>query len=168
MGPAPPINFSTCPAPPKGTYAQTACFQGGVPSTSVDGIVRLAKAFPELPTRQLEVMQQAGAPRKKPKASATVHGLSRRQVLITVGPPAVNPNCGVLLEWIHTQLALHHSSLVVESAMITRDGFAVSTAGVASEGDLLCVREGARLALPDDGCACLPSAGKHTKVNLNS
>jgi hypothetical protein len=24
MGPAPPINFSTCPAPPKGTYAQTA------------------------------------------------------------------------------------------------------------------------------------------------
>jgi hypothetical protein len=149
MGPAPPINFSTRPAPPKGTYAQTARFQGGIPSTSVDGIVRLAKAFPELPTRQLEVMQQAGAPKKKPKASATVHGPSRRQVLITVGPPAVNPNCGALLERICTQLALHHSTLVVESATITRDGFAVSTGGVATESDLLRVREGARLAFPE-------------------
>jgi hypothetical protein len=66
-----------------------------------------------------------------------------------VGPPAVNPNCGVLLERIRAQLALHHSSLVVESATITCVGFAISTVSVASDGDLVRVREGVRLALPE-------------------
>jgi hypothetical protein len=133
----------------------------------VDGIVRLAKAFPELPTRQLEVMQQAGAPKKKPKASATVHGPSSRQVLITVGPPAVNPNCGALLEHIRTQLPSTTLSLVVESATITRDGFAISTAGVATESDLLRVREGARLALPECSHvdAALPSSTSFLKLS---
>jgi hypothetical protein len=57
--PPPPINLSTKPPPVKGTYAKTAQFTGGLPPSSVDSIVRLAKAFPELPTKQLEVMNRA-------------------------------------------------------------------------------------------------------------
>jgi hypothetical protein len=91
LGPPPPINCATRP-PPKGSYAQTACLDGGVPRSSVDGIVRLAKAFPELPTKRLKVMQRAaGLPHKVPRASATVHGPSRRQVLVTIHPAQGTP-----------------------------------------------------------------------------
>jgi hypothetical protein len=86
LGPPPPINRTTRP-PPRGSYAQTAHLDGGVPHSFVDGIVRLAKAFPELPTKQLEVMQRAaGPPRKAPRVSATVHGPSRHTFWNPNGP----------------------------------------------------------------------------------
>jgi len=40
------------------SFAQAAAFPGGVvPSSSVDGLVQLAKAFPELPMEHLMAMQ---------------------------------------------------------------------------------------------------------------
>jgi hypothetical protein len=84
-GPLPPINFSTRPAATgKATYASTARFPGGLPQASVDGIVRLAKVFPELPTKQLQTMQAAAGPKKRSKSTPTVHGPSRRQVFVSV------------------------------------------------------------------------------------
>jgi hypothetical protein len=141
LGPPPPINRTTHPPPPRGSYAQTARFDGGVSRSSVDGIIRLAKAFPELPTKRLEVMQRAaGPPRKAPKASATVHGPSRRQVLVTICPTQGTPVPEHLLKTVRSQLALHHSSLVVESAVVSRNGYSVATSTVASDSDLLQIR----------------------------
>jgi hypothetical protein len=54
LGPPPPINHATRPLPRR-SYAQTARLDGGVPCSSVDGIVRLAKAFLELPTKRLDI-----------------------------------------------------------------------------------------------------------------
>jgi hypothetical protein len=48
LGPPPPINCATRP-PPKGFVCSDHLPGGGVARSSVDGIVRLAKAFPELP-----------------------------------------------------------------------------------------------------------------------
>jgi hypothetical protein len=147
LGPPPPVNCATHPPPPgKGSYAQTTRFDGGVSRSSVDGIVRLAKAFPELPTKRLEVMQRAaGPPHKAPRASAMVHGPSRRQVLVTIRPAQGTPNPEHLLKTIRTQLALHHSSLVVELAVVSRDGYSVVMSTVASDSDLLQVRGVARM-----------------------
>jgi hypothetical protein len=79
-GPPPPVNRATHPKD-KGMFASVAK-SGPIPSSSVDGIVRLAKAFPELPTARLADMQcQAGLSKpKEAKAPSTVHGPSRRQV----------------------------------------------------------------------------------------
>jgi hypothetical protein len=130
----------------------------------MDGIVRLAKAFPELPTKQLEVMQRAaGPPRKVPKVSATVHGPSRRQVLVTICPTQGTPNPEHLLKTARSQLALHHSSLVVESATVSRNGYSVVTSTVASDSDLLQIRGAARMCHPDaDHVDVLSEAGRCT------
>jgi hypothetical protein len=167
LGPPPPINRATWPPPPRSSYAQTACLDGGVSRSSVDGIVRLAKAFPELPTKQLEVMQRAaGPPRKAPRASATVHGPSRRQVLVTIRPTQGTPNPEHLLKITRSQLALHHSSLVVESAVVSRDGYSVVTSTVASDSDLLQIRGAARLCHPgaDHVDAALPTSTSYLKL----
>jgi hypothetical protein len=55
-GPPPPVNCATHPKD-KGTFAAVAR-SGPIPSSSVDGIIRLAKAFPELPTARLADMQR--------------------------------------------------------------------------------------------------------------
>jgi hypothetical protein len=105
LGPPPPVNRATCPPHPRSLYAQTARFEGGVSHSSMDGIVRLAKAFPELPTKRLEVMQRAaGPPRKAPRASATIHGPSRRQVLVTICPAQGTPNPEHLLKTARSSL----------------------------------------------------------------
>jgi hypothetical protein len=110
----------------------------------------LVKAFPELPTKWLEVMQRAaGPPCKAPKVSATVHGLSRRQVLVTICPALGTSHLENLLQQIHIQLALHHSLLVVELAVVSCDGYSVVTSTIASDSNLLWFRERARLAHPD-------------------
>jgi hypothetical protein len=166
LGPPPPINRATCP-PPKGSYAQTTRLNGGVPRSSVDGIIRLVKTFPELPTKRLKVMQRAaGPPRKAPRASATVHGLSRRQVLITIHPAQGTPNPEHRLKTIRTQLALHHSLLVVESAVVSHNGYSVVTSTVASDSDLLQVRGMARMCHPDADHvdAALPTSTSYLKL----
>jgi hypothetical protein len=166
LGPPPPINRATRP-PPRGSYAQTARLDGGVPRSSVDGIVRLAKAFPELPTKRLEVMQRAaGPPRKAPRASATVHGPSRRQVLVTIRPAQGTPNPEHLLKIVRSQLTLHHSSLVVESAVVSRDGYSVVMSTVASDSDLLQIRGVARICHPDADHvnAALPTSTLYLKL----
>jgi hypothetical protein len=168
LGPPPPVNRATHPPPPgKGSYAQTARFDGGVSRSSVDGIVRLAKAFPELPTKRLEVMQRAaGPPHKAPRVSAMVHGPSRRQVLVTIRPAQGTPNPEHLLKTIRTQLALHHSSLVVESAVVSRDGYSVVTSTVASDSDLLQVQGAARMCHLDAKHvdAALPTSTSYLKL----
>ena len=169
IGPPPPINRATRPPPAgKGSYAQTARFPGGLPSSSVDGIVRLAKAFPELPTQQLEVMQRAAVKpkRKPPKASATVHGPSCRQVLVSVHPPVVGVNPADFLDRVRLTLSLHHSRLEVESASVHRDGFAVVTTQVASDEDLQFFKEAARVAFPTSTRvdATLPSSTSYLKL----
>jgi hypothetical protein len=164
----PPLPSITPPIPLLGgSYAQTARLDGGVPRSSVDGIVRLAKAFPELPTKRLEVMQRAaGPPRKAPRASATVHGPSRRQVLVTIRPAQGTPNPEHLLRTIWTQLALHHSSLVVESAVVSCNGYSVVTSTVASDSDLLQVWGAARMCHPDADHvdAALPTSTSYLKL----
>jgi len=64
LGPPPQIDQTSRPlgaGPP--LFAQAASFLGGLGShTSVDGLVRLAKAFPELPTARLQAMQSQQTP----------------------------------------------------------------------------------------------------------
>jgi hypothetical protein len=152
----------------RGTYAKTAQFAGGLPPSSVDGIVRLAKAFPELPTKQLEVMNWAAgkAKAKAKKSSATVHGPLRRQVFIQVHPPLVNPNPADLLDNVRMQLSLHHSKLVVESAVVTQQGFAITTTSVASDEELQHFRGATRLTYPSvTQCnAALPTSTSYLKL----
>jgi hypothetical protein len=83
-GPPPSVNHASCPKD-KGTFTGVAK-SGPIPSSSMDGIIRLAKAFPELPTAQLADMQcRVGLSKwKGAKAPLTVHRPSRRQVLIAI------------------------------------------------------------------------------------
>jgi hypothetical protein len=166
LGPSPPINRTTHP-PSRGSYAQIACLEGGVPHSSVNGIVRLVKAFPELPTKWLEVMQRAaGPPHKAPRVSATVHGPSRRQVLVMIYPAQSTPSSKHPLRTIHSQLMLHHSLLVVESAVVSRNGYSVITSSVATNSNLLHFREAARLVHPDADHvdAVLPMSTSYLKL----
>jgi len=87
LGPPPRIDQKSRPfvaGPP--SFAQAAAFPGSSGShTSVDGLVRLAKAFPELPTARLQAMQSQQSPSRpgQKKAKVTIHGPSRRKVLLT-------------------------------------------------------------------------------------
>jgi hypothetical protein len=56
-GPPPLVNRSTCP-PDRGSFAAVARASALLSSSSVEGLVRLAKAFPELPTSHLQDMQK--------------------------------------------------------------------------------------------------------------
>ena len=156
--------------PARGTlFAQAARFQGGqVPSTSVDGILHLAKAFPKLPTSRLAAMEQQAKPSKpKPrKAPSTVHGLSRRQVLIKVSPIPEAFNPVDLLDQVRLKLAFHRSTLVAQTVSAAYGGFAVATDRVASEEELRFVREGVRSAFPEAQSTAteLPSSTSYLKL----
>jgi hypothetical protein len=65
-----------------------------------------------------------------------------------------------------SQLALHHSSLVVESAVVSRDGYSVVTSTVASDSDLLQIRGAARMCHPDVEHidAALPTSTSYLKL----
>jgi hypothetical protein len=76
---------------------------------------------------RVDIGRAAGPPHKVPRASATVHGPSRRQVLVTICPAQGTPNPEHLLKIARSQLTLHHSSLVVESAVVSHDGYSVVT-----------------------------------------
>ena len=80
----PLVPFATRPkAKAPKTFAQTAALPSGL-SPSVDGIVRLAKAFPELPTERLVAMSKQAAPSKpkpkKPKMGRSTRGGSDDEV----------------------------------------------------------------------------------------
>lgn len=68
----------------QGTVAQVA--SKGAQPASIEGIIQLAKAFPELPIQHLAAMQCQSAPSRKcpKKATPMVHGPSHQQVLLTV------------------------------------------------------------------------------------
>ena len=166
-GPPPTVNRSTRPLG-QGTFAQVAS-KGAQPS-SIEGIVRLAKAFPELPTQRLAAMQRQSAPSgKRPKrATPTVHGPSRRQVLLTVEPASLVSTTGpdAVLSGMRTKLSEHHSRLEVQSMSQAYGGFAVVTDRVASEDEVRFIREGALLALPGAAkiTAALPSSTSYLKL----
>jgi hypothetical protein len=169
-GAPPPVpDASTRPAVRPASFAQAARFQGGqVPSSSVDGIVRLAKAFPELPTSRLAAMQGQASPAKprSKKASSTVHGPSRRQILVKASPIPDAFNPGDLLDQVRSKLALHRSRLVAQSVSLAYGGFSIATDVVASEDELRFVREGVRAALPGASSTAteLPSSTSYLKL----
>jgi hypothetical protein len=96
----------------------------------------------------------------------TVHGPSRRQVLVTIRPAQGTPNPKHLLRTIRTQLALHHSSLVVESVVVSCDGYSIITSTVTSDSDLLQVQGVARMCHPDADHvdAALPTSTSYLKL----
>jgi hypothetical protein len=141
---------------------------GPILSSSVDGIIRLAKVFPELPTAQLADMQcWTGLSKPKgAKAPSTVHGPSRRQILIAVSPVPVGFNPANLLDQIRTTLGLHHSQLVVHSVSLTSGGFSVVTGLVASGDDVSHILEATRVVFPaaTSADAALPSSTSYLKL----
>jgi hypothetical protein len=141
---------------------------GPIPSSSVDSIVRLVKVFLELPTAQLAYMQhQAGLSKPKgAKALSTVHGPSRRQVLIAISPVPVGFNPANLLDPIHTTLSLHHSQLVVHSVSVTARGFSVATGLVVLWDNISHILEAMRVAFPaaTNADAALPSSMSYLKL----
>ena len=151
------VNYNTRPGTAPTSYAQAARFASGqVALSSLEGVVRLAKAFPELPTQRLVSMErQAGNRKPRPKkAPSTVHGPSRHQVLVTVTPSsAMGPTPDVLLRQVKDKLSLHHSTLMAHSASEAYGGFSVSTDRVATEAELGFIREAARAAFPKIGRA---------------
>jgi hypothetical protein len=160
---------STRPSQRAPTFAQAARFQGGqVPSASVDGIVCLAKAFPELPTGRLAAMQEKAGPlhQRPKKAPSTVHGPSRRQVLVKVSPILVAFNPADLLDQVRPKLATHCSKLVAQSVSPAYGGFSIATDLVASEDELRFIREGVRSAFPGATSTTteLPSSTSYLKL----
>ena len=112
--------------------------------SSLEGVVHLAKAFPELPTQCLVSMERQAGNRKlwPKKAPSTVHGPSWHQVLVMVTPSLVmGPTPDVLLCQVKDKLSLHHSTLMVQSASEAYGGFSVSTDRVATEAELGFIRE---------------------------
>ena len=169
-GPPPMVNRDTRPGSGPVSYAQAARLPTGqMGSSSLEGVVRLAKAFPELPTQRLLSMEKAAGDRKqKPKkASATVHGPSRRQVLITMQPPpvaGVDPSS--LLTEVKRTLSLHHSTLEAQSVSEAYGGFSVAMDRVATDAELGFIREGTRAAFPSATRveAALPSSTSYIKL----
>ena len=139
------VDYSMRPGIVPALYTQAACFASGqVASSSLEGVVCLAKAFLELPTQCLVSMErQAGNHKPQPKkAPSTVHGPSWHHVLIMVTPlSTMGPTPDVLLCQVKDKLSLHHSTLVTQSASEAYGGFSVSTDQVATEAELGFIRE---------------------------
>jgi hypothetical protein len=134
---------------------------GPIPS-SMDSIIRLAKAFPELPTTQLaDIQHWVGLSRLK-----GAKALSRRQVLIAVSPVPTGFNPANLLDQICTTLDLYHSQLVVHSVSVTPGGFSVVTGSVASGNDISHIWEAMRVVFPmaTSADAALPSSTSYLKL----
>jgi hypothetical protein len=168
-GPPLVINCASCPGVST-AYAQAARFSGPQGSaTSVDGIVRLAKAFLELPTARLSAMQrQAMEPKQKArKASSTVHGPSRRQVLIASEPfPEGGVNPSELLEAIRRSLSMRRSKLTAQSVSTAYGGYSIATDGVATSDDLQYIVQGATVVFPTECTvsADLPTSTSYLKL----
>ena len=122
LGPAPRVDHGSRPLQSgrAASCAQAVSFLGGAGAhTSVDGLVRLAKAFPELPTDRLRAMQSQQSPSylAPKKAKVTVHGPSQQKVLLTSNP---SPREGMLspdflLSFISMVLLARWSTLVAEA-----------------------------------------------------
>ena len=115
-------------------------------------------------------MQRQSAPSgKRPKkATPTVHGPSRRQVLLTVEPASLVLTTGpdAVLSGMRTKLSEYHSRLEVQLMSQAYGGFAVVTDRVVSEDEVRFIREGALLALPGTAkiTAALPSSTSYLKL----
>jgi hypothetical protein len=137
---------------------------------SLEGVVRLAKAFPELPTQRLISMEKASGANKKAKpnkAPSTVHGPSRRQVLVNLVPaPSVLDDTYSVLVRIRTKLTQHHSALVAQSVSLAYGGFSISTDCVASDTEIGAIRDGVREAYPAATRveAALPTSTSYLKL----
>jgi hypothetical protein len=134
----------------------------------VDGIVRLAKAFPELPTARLAQMQRHDGTSRpaKAKPSSTVHGPSRRRVLLVVDPLPVNLNPADILDGVRLSLRTNHSKLVVESVSQEREGLVALCSSVADQHDLGCFKAALRRLAPlaMSVFAALPSSTSYMKL----
>jgi hypothetical protein len=100
------------------------------------------------------------------KAPSTIHGPSRRQVLIAISPVPARFNPANLLDQIHTAWGLHDSQLVVHSVSVTAGGFLVVTSSVASGDDVSHILEAMRVAFPavTNADAALPSSMSYLKL----
>jgi hypothetical protein len=146
-GPPPALNYSTRPGAP--SFVQAARLTRGGPQ-AVEGIVRLAKAFPELPTSHLAEMQKHDGTSRPTKArpSSTVHGPSCRRILLTIDPLLVSLNNGDVLDTIRAVLRTHHSKLVMESVVSECDGLVAWSSNVADQNDLGLIKAALRTAAP--------------------
>jgi hypothetical protein len=137
---------------------------------SLEGMVRLAKAFPELPTQRLISMEKALGTNKKAKpnkAPSTVHGPSRCQVLVNIVPALlVLDNTYLVLVRIRTKLTQHHLALVAQSVSLAYGGFSVSTDRVASDMEISAIRDGVCEAYPTATRveAALPTSTSYLKL----
>jgi len=179
MGPSPRLDWLTHPGkgglPP--SFAQATVFAGGsVPSSLVDGFVRLAKAFLELPTEKLTAMQSQQSLSKHPspkKVMVTVHRSSRRKVLLTATPPPAEGMLSPdhLLTAVWGLLSACCSSFVVEAVAPTYGSFMVACDHVATQDDLYAIHDGAIPLFPLE-CqvlAILPTSTSYLKlVNILS
>jgi hypothetical protein len=146
-GPPPLVNRATRP-PDRGSFAAVARAAAPLSSSSAEGLVHLAKAFPELSTSRLQDMQKRSGT-AKPKGPPTVHGLSRWQVILWAKPFQADTDSDQLLDQVHSYLTLHHSKLVVHSVLIEPpNGFVLSTDVPASDSDLLLIHQAAKLVWP--------------------
>jgi len=136
----------------------------------VDGLIRLVKAFPKLPMECLKAMQsQASSKHYSPKkAKVTVHGPSRRKVLLTAIPP---PGDGMLvpdffLSSIRGLLTACCSTLVVEVVTLAYGGFMVVCDWVATQNNLYVICNGAIPIFPVGSCvmAILPTFMLYLKL----
>jgi len=172
-GPPPRIDKTSYPSwvggPP--SFAQATSFLGRASShTLVDGLVRLAKAFPELPTERLQAMQTQQHPSQpgQKKAKVTVHGPSHQKVLLTSNPP---PREGMLsldflLSSIGAVLLAHHSTLVAEAVAPAYGRFTVSCDCVATQEELFAICDGATPVSPASAkvMVILPTSMSYLKL----
>jgi hypothetical protein len=84
----------------------------------------------------------------KAKPSSTVHGPSRRRILLTIDPLPVSLNNGDVLDNIRAVLRTHHSKLVVESVVSERDGLVAWSSNVADQHDLGLIKAALRTSAP--------------------
>jgi hypothetical protein len=84
----------------------------------------------------------------KAKPLSTVHGPSRRRILLTIDPLPVSLNNGDVLDNIRAALRTHHSKLVVESVVSKRDGLVAWSSNVADQHDLGLIKAALRTSAP--------------------
>ena len=108
-------------------------------------MVRLAKAFPELPMDRLKAMQSQQSPSQSSqgKAKVTIHKPSRRKVLLTANPM---PGEGMLspdflLSVITTLLLACHFTLVAEVVTPAYGSFTVTCDSMATQEELYAIRD---------------------------
>ena len=183
--PPPPPPLATKPRASPRTFASVAALAGGAKPSAL----AIARAFPHLsdqevermvsvlapaapvrglpPTRSSHPSPPPAAPTSRPAIVSTTKGPSRRQILASFSSPtSTSPSPSSLVEVVNRGLVYKGSKLRALSATTNAAGSTFDMSGVASEDDLVTVREFLAHVpgISTVGNVCLPRSKSYMKL----